>query len=439
MTVTCSEKLWTLLKGKNGKKKFKKRQILLKKKVILDQIFSQQIFAKLFLANSTFCAHSYFVVADEFDELSALWESGLPTVTSKQVPAPNDPTSPVKASEPPSAAFPSENSFVYENMKFVRVLNPDTKSLLPPVILEFGSSTMRFGLCTDKTPSKNSTGNSTSNSAFIPIQPSWFECSSSPSSSSPSHTEPSIVGRPIFSTTTLPSSLSSTLSSRIYVGSDCAARRGILRVHRPISAGIVTHWDDYEEILRYCFVHVLQIDVSRHPVMILMGSPATIGTDDRNKIFSIVSRQFHAPMVSVLSEPVLISRALNLDTCLVVIVGDSLSTVTPIVGGKLQTYGVRQIEIGGEKVTEKLSELLLKDGHGPFESQSEKAAVVQMKEKFCFVGEKDKQGSGSEEVQFEMKDGRVLQIRKDIFRKCTEVHKTYFFFSEETFTSRTKK
>jgi actin len=53
-----------------------------------------------------------------------------------------------------------------------------------------------------------------------------------------------------------------------YVGDEACARAGILILKCPIEHGIVTNWDDMEEIWHYTFYNQFRVDPAEHPVLL---------------------------------------------------------------------------------------------------------------------------------------------------------------------------
>src|SRR4051794_23443732 len=107
---------------------------------------------------------------------------------------------------------------------------------------------------------------------------------------------------------------------QLYVGSECENRFGIFRLSRPVENGIIVNWGDFESILRHHFISTLQVDITRHPVLISMGSRGYGQTDMANIVRLLLSK-FKAPLVSIQPEWKLVSYAAKLETCLLVSLG----------------------------------------------------------------------------------------------------------------------
>ena len=71
-----------------------------------------------------------------------------------------------------------------------------------------------------------------------------------------------------------------------YVGTEAEAARGVLQMFRPIENGLVTRWNDMEQIWHHIFYNELRVPPADHPVLIT-ETPLT-PKEDREKVLTIL-------------------------------------------------------------------------------------------------------------------------------------------------------
>lgn len=54
-----------------------------------------------------------------------------------------------------------------------------------------------------------------------------------------------------------------------FVGDEAVSKRGILTPTKPVEDGVVTNWEDYEEIIRHIYDDELQVAAAEHPLLMV--------------------------------------------------------------------------------------------------------------------------------------------------------------------------
>jgi actin len=78
-----------------------------------------------------------------------------------------------------------------------------------------------------------------------------------------------------------------------YIGNEALARAGGLILKYPIERGIVTNWDDMEEILHHTFYNELHVNPAEHPV--LLTEPSRNPKANREKMAQLMFEKFNCP------------------------------------------------------------------------------------------------------------------------------------------------
>ena len=100
---------------------------------------------------------------------------------------------------------------------------------------------------------------------------------------------PTVVGR-----YTGPGVLVGLGQKRLYVGDEAQAKRSILRYFKhPIQRGIITIWDDIEDLWRHTFNNELRVQPENHSVL-LTEQPLNPKAN-REKIIQIMFETFNIP------------------------------------------------------------------------------------------------------------------------------------------------
>jgi len=168
-------------------------------------------------------------------------------------------------------------------------------------------------------------------------------------------TEPSLVfnstvGRPIYQKVMITQNEQDT-----FIGEAADKFKGILKLNYPIEHGVITDWDDMEQLWRHVFDE-LKVSPEQHPV--LLTEPPLNPYHNRTQTADIFFEKFGSPKIFFQQQAVLSLYARGHTTGLVLDAGDGCCHCTPVYEGYAINNAVQRIDIGGRDVTKHLQLLL---------------------------------------------------------------------------------
>ena len=150
----------------------------------------------------------------------------------------------------------------------------------------------------------------------------------------------------------------------------------------PIQRGIVTDWEEMENIWDHVLYRGLRIGPTMHPIMLIQASlnPG----HNRDRAAQVMFESFGAPAISFQTQPELSLFTSGRSTGLVVDCGDGVSQVVPIYQGKAVSASVYVHKIAGRDLTEYLLKMLVDRGYC-FDTPRKLEIVRKIKEELCYV------------------------------------------------------
>ncbi|MFX1492720.1 MAG: zinc ribbon domain-containing protein [Promethearchaeota archaeon] len=206
----------------------------------------------------------------------------------------------------------------------------------------------------------------------------------------------------------------------IYVGNDAAKMRGVLKIKRPIERGAIMDWNDFYEILNYCFYSLLRIpDLSQYPV--LYTEPPFLQKETKEYIARVLFETHRVKSLIMVPTPILSMFSVGLTSGLVIESGDGITWICPIINGQIIDQAVQKLTLGGTDVNQYLKNLLMREGIH-IESSAIDEIIKDMKEKNCyFILDPKNPPTQDERFSIAMPDGSTISIPHYIFHEAPEV------------------
>lgn len=220
---------------------------------------------------------------------------------------------------------------------------------------------------------------------------------------------PNAVGRPKLKTGIVRDD--NIIGERLY------PMRNTLSLSYPMKRGVVTNWEDMEQIWRYMYDQDLRIKSEDRPVLIADATLNPAG--NREKMIQVMMETFNVPGFLAVNQGVLSLYANGRTTGAVLNVGDGVSHVDAIYEGEFQLSSRKRIDIAGRDLTLYLQRLLYAKGYS-FTTSAEIEMVKDIKEKLCCVrlhkGTDDcKFSTDWPEKSYSLPDGSKLTLNSERF------------------------
>lgn len=167
-----------------------------------------------------------------------------------------------------------------------------------------------------------------------------------------------------------------------FIGSSVQQHRGLLKLSYPMEHGIVTNWEQMEQIWTHIYDNELKLQPQEHPV--LVTEPPLNPRRNREKMCQMAFETFNVPAVQISIQAVLSLYASGRTTGVVLDSGDGVTHCVPIYEGFAISNAIQRMDLAGRDITNRLRILLQKSGY-PFNTSAENEIVRIMKEQACYV------------------------------------------------------
>lgn len=238
----------------------------------------------------------------------------------------------------------------------------------------------------------------------------------------PSHTLPTVVGRPMLRSEEallVGSGKAGSTLKDIYVGQEASDLRNQLQLTYPLENGVIKIWPDMLHVWRHCVNDLLKVDPQDSKIL-LTEAPMNPKVN-REKMCEIMFEEFGFQAVYVAIQAVLTLYAQGLLTGVVVDSGDGVTHIVPVYDGYALPHLTKRLDVAGRDVTRYLIKLLLLRGYA-FNRTADFETVRQIKESLCYVSydlDTDKKLARETTVlmeQYTLPDGRIIKVGSERFQ-----------------------
>ncbi|EMD40548.1 hypothetical protein CERSUDRAFT_111146 [Gelatoporia subvermispora B] len=187
------------------------------------------------------------------------------------------------------------------------------------LVVDIGSSSIRAGYAGDDTPK-----------AIVPTSYGYVK-------ETPSTTEDVTMSD---TTEGEESKLASRPRVKLYIGQNGPSLwRENMEVNNPMQNGLIANFDPVNALVSHALKDVMRCDPSEHPI--LVTEPAWNTQENRERMAEIMFEEFQVPAFYIANTGVLNAFAAGKGSALVIDIGQSTASVTPVVDGFVLRKGLQ--------------------------------------------------------------------------------------------------
>eukprot|EP00746_Dinoflagellata_sp_MGD_P017726 gnl/MRDRNA2_/MRDRNA2_140896_c0_seq1.p1 gnl/MRDRNA2_/MRDRNA2_140896_c0~~gnl/MRDRNA2_/MRDRNA2_140896_c0_seq1.p1 ORF type:complete len:435 (+),score=81.77 gnl/MRDRNA2_/MRDRNA2_140896_c0_seq1:83-1387(+) len=168
----------------------------------------------------------------------------------------------------------------------------------------------------------------------------------------------------------------------ILVGNDAEALRTDFDLRYPVQYGIILNWPDIEQIWRHSYYNILQVDPTKHPVLLSENplNPRMM----REQMTKIMFDVFDVPSLIIIMQAVLALYAFTTGTGVILDFGAGITDIVPIFEGYAINHAIFRFNITGNELTSYLQRMIEEKVGQPL-SHEDLEAVDKLKEAHCYI------------------------------------------------------
>ena len=174
-------------------------------------------------------------------------------------------------------------------------------------------------------------------------------------------------------------------ASKIHVGDYARHIQGIVDVSCPVNHGVVTNWDDMEQIWHYIFSEELR--VSPKDLNILLTEPSLNPKTNREKMVQIMFETFHTSGVYLANQALLSLFCSARMTGVAVESGFGLTQVVSVLDGYVVPNAIVTSDLAGCNLTQHMAQMLAKLGGFSSSSKDLLEDADELKKGYCYVAQ----------------------------------------------------
>ncbi len=213
-------------------------------------------------------------------------------------------------------------------------------------------------------------------------------------------TFPTVVGKPKYQ-----QRMAGVEAQDLYVGNDTVTMRGVLKLEYPINRGQVMDWNHYYALLNHIFYNVLRIDPKKCNIIYIVP-PLT--PPDSSRYFARVLFETHqCKSVAIIDSASTSVFSVGETTGLNVELGEGLTTVTPVMDGRLYPPSIQRLNLAGVDILNYLQSLLSRYG-----VMHKREILKEIKEQACKIALNPEEAAedSANDKQYTLPDGETLNV-----------------------------